>query len=66
VDDPERPTNSGLTNYVLSDLVLDVLRSYATPKWRAKSKRFVAKQGRLVDVYQKEREQTKIPLQIAD
>jgi adenine-specific DNA-methyltransferase len=66
VDDPERPTNSGLNNYVLSDLVLDVVRAYGTSKWKAKSKDFVNQQGRLVDVYQKAREQTKIPLQTAE
>lgn len=66
VDDPERPTNSGLTNYVLSDPVLNIIRSYGTSKWKAKSKDFVNQQGRLIDVYQKEREQTKIPLRIAE
>lgn len=62
IDDPERPTNSGLNNYLLSDLVLDVVRSYGTPKWKVKSKSFTDHQGKLVDVYQKAREQTKIPL----
>jgi adenine-specific DNA-methyltransferase len=66
VDDPERPTNSGLTNYVLSDLVLDVVRSYGTSTWKAKSKDFIDQQGRLLDVYQKAREQTKIPLQVSE
>jgi adenine-specific DNA-methyltransferase len=66
VDEPERPTNSGLNNYVLSDLVLDVVRSYGTSKWKEKSKNFVNQQGKLLDVYQKAREQTKIPLQVAE
>ncbi|MBN2115249.1 MAG: Eco57I restriction-modification methylase domain-containing protein [Anaerolineales bacterium] len=66
VDDPERPTNSGLNNYVLSDLVLDAIRSYGTSQWKVKSKNFVDQQGRLLDVYQKAKEQTKIPLQIAE
>lgn len=66
VDDPERPTNSGLNNYVLSDLVLEVIRSYGTSKWKAKSKDFVDQQGSLLDVYQKAREQTKIPLRLAE
>ena len=66
VDDPERPTNSGLNNYVLSDLVLEVVQSYGTPDWKLKSKNFVDQQGRLLDVYQKAREQTKIPLQLSD
>lgn len=66
VDDPERPTNSGLNNYVLSDVIVDLLRSYGTSKWKAKSKNFVEQQGRLLDVYQKAREQNKIPLKVAD
>ncbi len=66
MDDPERPTNSGLTNYVLSDLVLDAIQSYGTSNWASKSKNFIDKQGRLLEVYQKAREQTKIPLQIAE
>ncbi len=66
VDDPERPTNSGLNNYVLSDLVLDAICSYGTTKWKAKCKNFIDQQGRLLEVYQKAREQTKIPLQVAD
>jgi adenine-specific DNA-methyltransferase len=66
VDDPERPTNSGLNNYVLSDLVLDVVRSYGTPKWKAKSKNFTDQQGKLLDVYQKAKEQIKIPLQVEE
>jgi hypothetical protein len=65
-DDLERPTNSGLNNYVLSDLVLDVVRSFGTSKWKAKSRNFVEQQGRLLDLYQKAREQIKIPLQVED
>jgi hypothetical protein len=66
VDDPERPTNSGLNNYVLSDLVLDAMRSYGTSKWKAKCRNFIDQQGKLLEVYQKAREQTKVPLQVAD
>lgn len=65
-DDSTRPTNSGLTNYMLSDLVLDVVRAYDSPKWKTKVKGFTEQQGRLLDVYQKARDQTKIPLRVAD
>lgn len=65
-DDPDRPTNSGLNNYVLSDLILDAIRSYGTSKWKARSGNFTDQQGKLLDVYQKAREQTKIPLQVAE
>ncbi|MCQ3936802.1 MAG: hypothetical protein DPW18_07110 [Chloroflexi bacterium] len=66
VDDPARPTNSGLTNYVLSDLALDVIRSYGSPRWKSKSREFTTRQGRLLDVYQKTREQNKIPLRVSE
>ena len=66
IDDSERPTNSGLTNYVLSDPILDAIRSFGTPKWNSKSRDFVSQQGRLLDVYQREKEQIKIPLRIEE
>lgn len=65
-DDPTRPTNSGLNNYMLSNLALDAIRSYGSPTWNKKHKAFLDQQGRLLDLYQKSREQNKIPLQVAD
>lgn len=65
-DDPSRPTNSGLNNYMLSDLALEVIRAYGSPTWNRKCKAFLDRQGRLLDIYQKSREQNKIPLQVAD
>lgn len=65
-DDPMRPTNSGLTNYMLSDLALEIVRSYGSSKWNEKVKSFIDQQGRLLDVYQKARDQVKIPLQVAE
>jgi adenine-specific DNA-methyltransferase len=65
-DDPSRSTNSGLNNYILSDLVLDVLRSYGTSKWKSKINKFFAQQGSLLETYQNAREQNKVPLQVAD
>ena len=65
-DDPLRPTNSGLNNYILSDLVLDVLHSYGTSRWKSMVNQFLAQQGSLLVTYQKAREQNKIPLRVAD
>ena len=65
-DEPTRPTNSGLTNYMLSELALSVVCAYGSSKWKAKVKAFVDQQGKLLDVYQKAREQIKIPLQVAE
>lgn len=65
-DDPTRPTNSGLNNYMLSEAALDVVRAYGSSKWKARVENFIEKQGKLLDVYQKAKEQTKIPLQVAE
>jgi len=65
-DDLLRPTNSGLNNYILSALVLDVLHSYGTLKWKSRVNEFLAQQGSLLEVYQKTREQNKIPLKVSD
>lgn len=65
-DDPIRPTNSGLNNYMLSGLALDAIRAYGSPTWGKKRKAFLDQQGRLLDLYHKSREQNKIPLQVAD
>jgi adenine-specific DNA-methyltransferase len=53
VDDPSRPTNSGLNNYVLSDLIVEVIRSYGSSKWKTKVKNFIGQQGKLLEIYQK-------------
>ena len=66
MDDPGRPTNSGLNNYVLSDIALDVLRAYKTKSWDEKLNAFLAQQGLLLEIYEKAREQNKVPLQVAD
>lgn len=65
-DDPTRPTNSGLNNYMLTDLALDVIRTYGSSTWDKKQKLFLEKQGRLFELYQKSREQNKIPLRVTD
>ncbi|RJP47027.1 MAG: hypothetical protein C4583_17550 [Anaerolineaceae bacterium] len=65
-DDPARPTNSGLTNYKLSEAALAVIRSYGSPKWQSQLKRFIEQQGKLLDVYQKAKEHNKIPLHVAE
>ncbi len=65
-DDPTRPINSGLNNYKLTDLALDAIRAYSSPAWSKKREAFLDQQGRLLDLYQKSREQNKIPLQVAD
>jgi adenine-specific DNA-methyltransferase len=65
-DNPSRPTNSGLNNYMLSDLALDAIRAFGSAAWTKKRKAFLDRQGKLLDLYQKSREQYRVPLQVAD
>jgi hypothetical protein len=51
---------------MLTDLALAVIQAYGSSKWKVKVKAFIDGQGRLLDVYQKAREQTKIPLQVGE
>lgn len=66
IDDPSRPTNSGLNNYILSDIALNVLHAFGTSAWNKKLSDFFAQQGALLETYEKAREQTKVPLRVAD
>ncbi|MGC1379314.1 MAG: BsuBI/PstI family type II restriction endonuclease [Anaerolineales bacterium] len=65
-DDPARATNSGNTNYVLTDIALDAIRVYGSPEWKVKRDAFLFQRGALLETYQKTREQIKVPLQVAE
>jgi adenine-specific DNA-methyltransferase len=66
VDEPGRPTNSGLTNYTLSELALGCIREYGTSDWEIKREAFINQRGSLLELYEKAREQNKVPLRVAD
>jgi hypothetical protein len=65
-DDPSRATNSGNTNYVLTEIALDAICAYGTSQWETKREVFVVQRGELLELYQKTREQIKVSLQVAD
>ena len=65
-DKPTRPTNSGLTNYMLSNSALEAIRAYGSSEWAKKRKDFLDAHGKLLELYQKAREQNKIPLKASD
>ena len=54
-DNPQRPTNSGLTVYSLTPEVLAVIRTFGKRTWKASLKHFLANVDSLVERYQKER-----------
>ena len=65
-DDPSLATNSPRTHYQISKPILAALRAYGTPEWESKRKNFVGRRGALLELYQKAKEQNKVPLRVAD
>ncbi len=55
-DDPNRPTNSGDTNYQLTDDVARVLKSYGRGRFNSECVAFIKKYGRLSQRYARERD----------
>lgn len=61
-DEPTLPTNSPRTHYALSDSLIRTIRTYQTPEWAQSLQEFLENQTTLLDLYQKKRQQHKIPL----
>jgi type II restriction enzyme len=64
-DDPTLPTNSPRTHYALSDAVIRTIRAYQSDDWPQAVQAFITSQGALLELYQKSREQYKVPLRLA-
>ncbi|MDY0095827.1 MAG: BsuBI/PstI family type II restriction endonuclease [Candidatus Vecturithrix sp.] len=54
-DDPQRPTNSGLTVYALTPEALAVIRTFGKKTWKTSLKHFLANVDSLVEHYRKDR-----------
>jgi len=65
-DNPGLATNSPLTHYILSDVVVEILQAFGSPEWKTKLQAFIGQRGTLLEIYQMAREQCKVPLQVAD
>jgi adenine-specific DNA-methyltransferase len=65
-DNPSLATNSPLFHYALSDVALATIQAYGSPRWQNAVQRFVSARGALLRIYQRERDQEMIPLQVAD
>ena len=65
-DNPGLATNSPLTRYILSDLIVEALKAYGSKEWKAKLQAFSGQRSTLLEIYQKSREQSKVPLQVAE
>jgi hypothetical protein len=64
-DDPTLATNSPRTHYALSDVTIRTIRTYQSEEWLQAVQAFIASQGALLELYQKNREQHRIPLRLA-
>lgn len=61
-DDPERPTNSSLNNYKLTDTAVEVLRAYGTSEFDAVVAAYLEAVPGLLSIYRAERDLTRIPV----
>ncbi|WP_250507118.1 BsuBI/PstI family type II restriction endonuclease [Caballeronia sp. GAFFF3] len=64
-DKPDRPVNSPKAVYQVEPAALTLLRSFGTPKWHDNLAAYLAERETLVAKYAKEREQNRIPVEIA-
>jgi hypothetical protein len=64
-DKPDRQTNSPKTVYQIEDTVLRLLRSFGTPGWHDELTAYLAERETLSARYAMERDQNRIPVQIA-
>jgi type II restriction enzyme len=64
-DNPTLPTNSPRTHYALSDAAIRTIRAYQSKGWQRVIQSFLETQGALLAIYQKGREQHKVPLRLA-
>lgn len=64
-DKPDRPVNSPKTVYQVEPATLKLLRSFGTRQWHDNLAAYLAERETLVAKYAKEREQNRIPVEIA-
>ncbi len=64
-DQPDRPVNSPKAVYQIESGALSLARTFGTPLWHDALTAYLAQQETLVDRYAKEREQRRVPVEIA-
>jgi hypothetical protein len=64
-DKPDRPVNSPKAVYQVAPAVLTLLQSFGTRKWRDNLMNYLSQSQTLAAKYAMEREQNRIPMQIA-
>lgn len=58
----DRPTNSPKYSYCLTDEMLDLIKTYGTRGWQRTLKKFISKQGTLIDKYSRLRDIARVPV----
>lgn len=64
-DKPDRPVNSPKAVYQIEPAALSMLRTFGSPAWHDSLATYLAERETLVTRYAKEREQNRIPVEIA-
>jgi adenine-specific DNA-methyltransferase len=64
LDDPGLATNSPRTHYTLSDAAIRTIRDYDSAGWPEAVQSFITSQGTLLEIYQKNRAQYKVPVRL--
>ncbi|EES0807412.1 restriction endonuclease [Escherichia coli] len=64
-DKPDRPVNSPKAVYQIEPAALSMLRTFGSPAWHDSLTTYLAERETLVTRYAKEREQNRIPVEIA-
>jgi hypothetical protein len=59
------PINSPRTHYALSEATLRTIKSYQSQEWPQAVQSFLGSQKTLLEIYQRSREQHKVPLRLA-
>lgn len=65
-DLPTRPTNSGDTNYSLTEDMLQIVRAFPDRNWREEIASFQKEVGRLQELYDRKRDLVKVPVRLPD
>jgi hypothetical protein len=65
-DDPKAPVNSPKAHYAITKNVLDIIKTYNTPKWKKAIGQFVLSKGTLSDLYDKKKAINQIPVKLSN
>jgi adenine-specific DNA-methyltransferase len=65
-DNKSRPTNSPATVYSITGEALDVVKAFGTGEWKIRLEQFTKEKGKLVDKYEKRREEKRISVTLPE